>query len=104
MGMSDTEFAEVDLVPGKTLIRIDKTLDSTAGMLIKEKYLNNRRANVEGILWGYVAGHGGDVWWVVHQFDDKSAPIEATVGVYGIREFDAIANLENIEPGTDFLK
>ena len=103
MGMSDKELAEVDLKPGKTLVKIGE-LHSTAGMLIKEKYLNNRRANVEGILWSYVAGHGGDVWWVVHQFDDKSAPIEDTVSVYGIREFDAIANLENIEPGTDFLQ
>jgi hypothetical protein len=103
MGMSDSELAEVDLQPGKTLVKIGE-LHSTTGMIIKDKYLQNRRANVEGILWNYVAGHGGDVWWVVHQFDDAGTPIEATVSVYGIREFDVVANLETIEPGTDFLK
>jgi len=103
MGLSDKEFAEVEIQPGKTLIKTG-TLHGTGGMIIKDKYLKNRRADTEGILWGHVPGHGGDVWWVVHQFDDKGVPIEDTVAVYGFHEFDAIANLETIEPGTDFLK
>ena len=102
--MSDEEVAEVDLKPGHTLVKIGE-LHGTGGMVIKDKYLQNHRANVEGILWNYVAGHGGDVWWVVHQFDDKGTPIEATVAVYGTHEFDVVVNLEeDIQPGTDFLK
>jgi len=104
MGLSDKEFAEIDLKPGKTLIRTDKNLHSTAGMFVTQDVLDRRKADTEGILWSYVPGHGGDVWWVVHQFDDQSVPIRETVSVYGTHEFVVVANLETIEPGTDFLK
>jgi hypothetical protein len=104
MGMTDQEIDDLDLQPGKTLVRTDPNLHGTGGFLISDKYQKNRKADTEGILWGYVAGHGGDVWWVVHQFDAEGQPVEATVAVYGFREFTAIANLDNIEPGTDFLE
>lgn len=104
MGLSDQEFNELDLVPGKTLIRTDKFLHGTGGFIIADKYVKNRVADTEGILWGYVSGHGGDVWWVAHQFDAEGNAVEATASVYGYREFTAVANLETIEPGTDFLE
>jgi hypothetical protein len=89
---------------GKTLVKIGH-LGGTGGFFVKEKYLKNRRGNSEGILWHFVAGHGGDVWWVVHQFDDQGRAIGETAAVYSIQEFDCVANFEGlIPPGTDFLK
>ena len=104
MGLSDKEFDEVDLQPGKTLIRTDEFLGGTGGVFVSEKFLKNRVADTEGVLWGYVPGHGGDFWWVVHQFDADGKPVEETASVYGYREFTATANLETVEPGTDFLE
>lgn len=40
---------------------------STAGMIISERALSRRETGVTGKVHGYVAGHGGDVWWVVHE-------------------------------------
>jgi hypothetical protein len=103
MGLSDEEFGELDIKPGLTLIRTDAALHGTGGFMISEEFIKNRKADTEGILWGYVPGHGGDVWWVVHQFDANGEAVKETASCYGTREFTAIANLEKIEPGTDFL-
>jgi len=35
-------------------------------MFITQKYLENRRAEAIGTINSYVPGHGGDVWWVIH--------------------------------------
>lgn len=43
-----------------------KELEPPVGFLISEQALRNRRAGFTGTVYGYVAGHGGDVWWVVH--------------------------------------
>ena len=63
-------------------VRTVKVLGGTIGMLIKEPHLDARKPNTEGIVLGYVAGHGGDVWWVKH--DDDS------VGAYVFYEIEAI--------------
>ncbi len=57
------------------------TLGSTAGMLIAEKNLVVRREGAIGTIEGYVAGHGGDVWWVRHE----DPPYDA--GAYSFTEF-----------------
>lgn len=48
-------------------------LESTRGMLIVPDKIANRRAGAHGVIGGYVAGHGGDVWWVKHD-DGAVAP------------------------------
>ena len=45
----------------------------TKGMLIRQDYLDNRKDKITGTVRGYVAGHGGDVWWVEHDEDKKVA-------------------------------
>ena len=53
-----------DITPGLH-VRVH-TLSSTAGMLINPKHLEVRREGATGYVRGFVAGHGGDVWWVEH--------------------------------------
>lgn len=53
-----------------------RCLGTTQGMLIGPSYLSIRRAGAEGTVLGYVAGHGGDVWWV--QQDDGVAAYTIT--------------------------
>lgn len=47
-------------------IRTSKVLGQTTGMLISQKILGNRSPNTPGTVYSYVPGHGGDVWYVVH--------------------------------------
>ena len=54
-------------------------LHSTKGMMIKSHHLEVRKAGVEGVVKGYVPGHGGDVWWVEHD--------DGKVGAYCFNEF-----------------
>lgn len=48
-------------------VRINCQPDNTAGFLIVKDLLANRKAETTGVLYGYVAGHGGDVWYVIHE-------------------------------------
>ena len=41
-------------------------LNSTSGFMIAEQFLQQRKANQLATVYGYVPGHGGDVWWLVH--------------------------------------
>lgn len=68
-----------------TRIRTHDVIDGNAGILVKKKYLNARRVSTEGNIAGFVPGHGhgGDVYWVVHDDD--------TVAVYGWEEFELVA-------------
>lgn len=38
-----------------------------SGTLINDRHISVRRENAIGKVIGYVAGHGGDVWWVQHE-------------------------------------
>lgn len=58
-----------------------KTLYPITGMLIKQEYLDRRRPSTSGTIKGFVAGHGGDIYWVEHE-NDKS------ISVYGWMEFE----------------
>ena len=56
---------------------IDKiaSVKECAGFLVNEKmHLDVRKAGALGIIYGYVPGCGGDVWWVKHEDD--------TIGAY----------------------
>jgi hypothetical protein len=57
-------------------------LGNTKGMFIKQEYLNARQPNKEGTVLGYVAGHGGDVWWVEHD--------DGMVGAYVFNELNKL--------------
>lgn len=70
-----------------TKIVTDKVLGSTSGILVKPQYLNARRANAVGTVKSWVAGHGGDIYWVEHD-DDK------TIAVYGWMEFELFKSEE----------
>ena len=54
-------------------VKTNHRLRDTRGMLIKPDNLLERRCDSEGTIEGYVAGHGGEVWWVRHS-DGKAAP------------------------------
>jgi len=42
-------------------------LNSVKGMLVPESYLKQRKTNQVARVYGPVPGHGGDVWWLVHE-------------------------------------
>jgi len=63
-------------------VRTNKILGSTEGIFVEKRHLDARRPDKEGVLKGYVEGHGGDVWWVIH--DDH------TIAAYKLDEFEAI--------------
>jgi len=56
-----------------TLVRTTDVIGGTGGMLVAEKNIAAAREAFLGFLWGYVPGHGGDVWWVRH-LDGSAAP------------------------------
>lgn len=54
-------------------LRVVEKLQSTAGLMVTHTALSNRHPSAEGVECGYVGGHGGDVWWVLHD-DGTVAP------------------------------
>jgi hypothetical protein len=60
-------------------VKITK-LGETRGMLINPRHLDVRAEGKKGVVSGYVAGHGGDVWWVRHD--------SGSVGAYMFTEFE----------------
>ncbi len=62
-------------------VKTNKKLGNTKGFLISRKNLDVRKPNKNGIVVGWVPGHGGDVWWVQHN--------DGTVGAYDFDEFSA---------------
>lgn len=64
-------------------------LESTQGMLVVSKHMSCRTVGVSGKLVGWVAGHGGDVWWVMH---DGSTEGNEVVGAYSVSEFEPEGN------------
>ena len=48
-------------------------LESTQGMLIGQRFLDARKEGAVGIVYGVVAGHGGDVLWVKHEDGAEAA-------------------------------
>ncbi|MFA5413239.1 MAG: hypothetical protein WC348_01725 [Patescibacteria group bacterium] len=57
-------------------------LGSTEGMAVKPKYLQARRLGARGKIMNYIAGHGGDCWWIRHD--------DGTIGGYGYMEFQRV--------------
>lgn len=68
-------------VPSMKIVTIDK-LESTDGMMIAAKHLNERRPGTPGQLLDYVPGHGGDVWFVEHE----GAAVAAVYSLAEMRE------------------
>lgn len=64
-------------------------LGSTTGMTIAQRHLDVRRVGASGTVTGWVPGHGGDVWWVLHDESEE-------VGAYVVDEMAQISRL--IEP------
>jgi hypothetical protein len=62
-------------------VRTHAVLGATKGMIIAARHLEARRPNTVGVIAGYVAGHGGDVYWVRHSEGD-------VVAAYGFMEFE----------------
>ncbi len=70
-------------------------LGSEAGIIVTPEHFDVRRQGASGTVRGYVAGHGGDVWWVHH---DESSEI----GAYGIDEIAQISrDLGPVNPEAD---
>ena len=64
-----------------TKIRTHAKLGDTAGMLVPQSVLAQRKADAVGAICGAVAGHGGDVYGVLHDDD-------TTISVYCFDEFE----------------
>lgn len=50
-------------------------------MMIHPRHLSARRPNLPGTIQGWVPGHGGDVYWVLHEGVEDAA-------AYGFPEFE----------------
>jgi hypothetical protein len=48
-------------------------------LCVRKRYLKARRSNKKGIVHSYVAGHGGDAWFVQHA--------NGSIGAYMTNEF-----------------
>jgi len=68
-------------VNGGKMIKTTDPLMGTGGFIVAEKYIDARRPGTIGRLAGYVGGHGGDVWWVVHP--DMTAAAYSTHEIVG---------------------
>ena len=65
----------------RTTDRATHTPEAELGLLVSPKHLETRKPLTAGVICGWVAGHGGDVYWVAH----LGAPCTA---VYGWWEFE----------------
>lgn len=61
---------------------VTTTLDqrTRAAIFTNSRYLEARREGTKGKIVGFLAGHGGDIYWVEHGPND--------IGAYGWWEFD----------------
>lgn len=71
-------------------VKTNNDLRSTDGMLINQKYLIQRKANQEAVIHSYVGGHGGDVWWLLHESSDGNQSEQELVAPYCFDEFEPI--------------
>jgi hypothetical protein len=71
-----------------TKVIIHDTIDKDPGFLVKGHHLECRKSSISGIIWGYVPGHGGDVYWVKHE--------DGTIGAYCFTEFELAPGYEAI--------
>lgn len=55
-----------NLLESGTVVRTHEKLGDGRGFSVSPKNMAQRQANVIGVIGGYVAGHGGDVYWVHH--------------------------------------
>jgi hypothetical protein len=69
--------------PGTKIVTHEQ-LGTTAGMLIKPCYLATRKPNAKATLGPYVPGHGGDVYFALHE--------DGTEAVYSVNEFELDVN------------
>ncbi len=72
-----------------TKILTNDYLSSTAGINVKHQHLSARKPKTPGIIRGWVAGCGGDVYWVQHEGEEIAA-------VYGFTEFQ-LTEMADIE-------
>ena len=63
-----------------TKIVTDKRLGSTSGIFVRPQYIEARRPSAKGVIKNWVAGHGGDIYWVEHE--------DGAIAVYGWMEFE----------------
>ena len=65
------------LPPGGTPVVTNPSISDCGGFLVKQKYIDARKA-APGIYRGWVAGAGGDLWWIEHE--------DGSVGAYMFTE------------------
>lgn len=66
-------------------------LGDTRGFMVHPKHMAARRSSTRGVYRGYVAGHGGDVWWIEHE--------DGTVGAYCYTELAPLTPASPESPG-----
>lgn len=79
-------------------MRVRTRCVSTGGFMLSPGVLSRRRGGIVGTLHSPVPGHGGDVWWVVHegtsQHEENGRKMWDPSGVapYGIDELQPCSN------------
>lgn len=56
-----------------TKIRTHAKLGDTAGMNVGSRNMAQRKADTTGLILDVVPGHGGDVYWVLHDGEPTPA-------------------------------
>lgn len=57
-----------------TRVLTNETLGPTTGMMVPGRHIAQRRPACRGTINGVVGGHGGDVYWVLHEHSTAVAP------------------------------
>lgn len=65
-------------------------LEDAGGFLVAQRFCDTRSVNTDGVILGWVAGCGGDVYWVFHgdELPEPDSIDDSDVSVYGWWEFD----------------
>jgi hypothetical protein len=72
-----------------TKILTHAKLDPITGFSISSKHIDLRKPETSGEIYGVVAGHGGDVYWVRHEGDVYPA-------AYCYSEFELVAEATTV--------
>lgn len=60
------EHMEKAIRPGLAVRVVELNPRLPAAIFVRPETLARRRRGVTGIVYSWLSGHGGDVWWVIH--------------------------------------
>lgn len=75
MPYRDTQQNPPTAILNGAKIRTSARLGGVGGLNVGIEYLRERKSGANGFVAGWVAGHAGDVYWVLHYPEDEAAEL-----------------------------